>query len=648
MPLASVSVNKDNECKMLSHLPNRPPVDIEFTDLSYAVPQGRKGKKIILRSVSGQFRSGQLTAILGPSGAGKSTLLNILAGYRCVEATGSILVNGHPRNTVQFHKMSRYIMQEDMLQPHLSVYEAMIIAADLKLGSELTRKQKTTLVNEIIEMLLLVRAKNTITSQLSGGERKRLSVALELINNPPVIFLDEPTTGLDDMSSSQCIYLLKLLAQGGRTVVCSVHTPSAKLFAMFDHVYVVAAGQCVFQGLGTDIVPFLHGVGIECPTHYNPADFIIEVSSGEYGDYLEKMVAAVDNGHFSFSQQHASSADKNERSKRLVPVSDKVYTNTVTSGLPEVDHKLDFNSSLWQQIRILTYRMLLQTYRDKSYMYLHALVYLFLIFIVGGMYYNMGFDGAKQLYNFGFCYICIIIFLYVPMLPVLLRFPYEVQLLKREYFNQWYSLPAYFCALSIARMPLQVIIGTIYVFSVYWLSDQPLELVRMGQFLVVCLLIGFISESLGLSISSRLDIVNSSFIGPALSVPLMLFAVYGMGAGTKSIPIYMRVLMCLSYLRFGFEGLMYAIYGNGRAMVPCPPEETYCHFSSPKTLLMETGLENSDIWVAVLGLTTYMVFFKTTFYFLLRWRLSRHSNFAALNYVGRIIKTHFNFTQQYR
>jgi len=141
---------------------------------------------------------------------------------------------------------------------------------------------------------------------------------------------------------------------------------------------------------------------------------------------------------------------------------------------------------------------------------------------------------------------------------------------------------------------------------------------------------------------------NSVFIGPTLSVPLMQFAVYGMGAGTKSVPIYMRVLMCLSYLRFGFEGLMYAIYGNGRPMTSCPPEETYCHFRSPKTLLMETGTENSDIWVAVLGLTAYVVLFKTIFYFLLRWRLSRHSNFTALNYVGRIIKVHFNFTQQYR
>jgi ATP-binding cassette subfamily G (WHITE) protein 1 len=128
----------------------------------------------------------------------------------------------------------------------------------------------------------------------------------------------------------------------------------------------------------------------------------------------------------------------------------------------------------------------------------------------------------------------------------------------------------------------------------------------------------------------------------------MLFAVYGMGAGTSSIPIYMRVLMCLSYLRFGFEGLMYAVYGNDRSMMPCPPEEIYCHFRSPKTLLLETGMENSNIWVAVLALTAYMILFKVMSYFLLRWRLSRHREFAALNYVGRIIKTHFNFTQQYK
>ena len=128
----------------------------------------------------------------------------------------------------------------------------------------------------------------------------------------------------------------------------------------------------------------------------------------------------------------------------------------------------------------------------------------------------------------------------------------------------------------------------------------------------------------------------------------MLFAVYGMGSGSNTIPIYMQVLMYLSYLRFGFEGLMYAIYENGRPMMPCPEEEIYCHFRSPKTLLTETGTENSNIYVSVFALLANIIFFKGLCYLLLRWRLSPHRSFATLNYVGRIIKTHFNSAAQYK
>nr|CAD7571899.1 unnamed protein product [Timema californicum] len=191
----------------------------------------------------------------------------------CLEVTGNISINGEPRDLRQFRRMSRYIMQEDLVQPFLTVHESMLIAARLKLGNALDMTHKIQAVEEILSMLRLMGARNTQTCLLSGGEKKRLSIALELVNNPPAIFLDEPTTGLDDLASTQCISLLKMLAEGGRTVVCSIHTPSARLFAMFDHVYIVAEGQCVFQGAGSNIVPFLSSLGMCCPTHYNPADF---------------------------------------------------------------------------------------------------------------------------------------------------------------------------------------------------------------------------------------------------------------------------------------------------------------------------------------------------------------------------------------
>ncbi|KAF7392065.1 hypothetical protein HZH68_011608 [Vespula germanica] len=238
--------------------------------------------KVILRGISGQFKSGELTAILGASGAGKSTLLNILAGYKCEGATGSINVNGQPRDVNEFKKGSCYIMQNDLIQPKLTIYEAMCFAIDLKLGSKLTKTEKSAAIKEIMEILRLTNAKNTVSEELSGGERKRLSIALELVNNPPVIFLDEPTTGLDEVSSAQCILLLQKLAKRlARTVICSIHTPSASIFSKFDNVYVMANGQCVYRGSSNNVVSFLQQIGIECPIHYNPADFTGGGSDGD-------------------------------------------------------------------------------------------------------------------------------------------------------------------------------------------------------------------------------------------------------------------------------------------------------------------------------------------------------------------------------
>ncbi|KRT84531.1 ABC transporter ATP-binding protein [Oryctes borbonicus] len=185
-----------------------------------------------------------------------------------------------------------------------------------------------------------------MTDKLSGGERKRLSIALELINNPPIIFLDEPTTGLDDLASAQCIALLKSLSHGGRTIICSVHTPSARLFAQFDQAYVLADGMCVYQGYGPNLVEYLENIGLICPTHYNPADFMIEVCCGEYGNYADKL-ASMANTQFMLTCE--SSYERGT-----------TYDDTSTFSC-NTNHEVSFMF----QFRTLLFRMWKQMLRDK-------------------------------------------------------------------------------------------------------------------------------------------------------------------------------------------------------------------------------------------------------------------------------------------
>ncbi|CAG9785417.1 unnamed protein product, partial [Diatraea saccharalis] len=585
--------------------------------------------KIILRNINGEFQSGQLTAILGPSGAGKSTLLNILAGYRVSGAGGTIYTNGEPRNLKKFRKLSRYIMQEDLLQPFITVQEAMVIAADLKLGSALTKEKKAVVVEEIVQLLRLTKARHTATERLSGGERKRLSIALELLNNPPVIFLDEPTTGLDDVASSTCVSLLKRVARGGRTVVCSLHTPSARLFAEFDHVYVVANGRCAYQGTSGGVVPFLDELQLPCPKTYNPADFIIEVSSGEYGCQADRMVAAVENGRCQRWRDY--------NAEPISIIEEDLDLEQLNAGGVE-SHDYKHGSTACQQFLVLLRRMLLQTVRNTGYLWLRVGLHMFLGFIIGTLFYRMGNDASKTIFNFGFCYACIIAMLYIPMMPILLAFPTEVQLVKREYFNRWYGLKAYYAALVVSRTPATICFSLIYLAITYPLTAQPMELPRVMMFTTICIMIALISESMGTVISSMLNVVNSVFLGPAVSVPLMLLAVYGIGYGDIQPPFIWKMARSCSFLRYGIQGLVAAIYGPPRDDLICPQNVDYCEYKNVRYFVKLMGMTGVSFWADFGILLMILCAMNLAGYYLLRQRLSPNYAFRAIKVVGNFIK----------
>ncbi|XP_011252169.1 ATP-binding cassette sub-family G member 1 [Camponotus floridanus] len=590
-------------------------VNIEFNDLTYTVPSSRKESKILLKGISGQFKSGELTAIMGPSGAGKSTLLNVLAGYKFTEISGSININGQPRDMQEFKKMSCYIMQNDLAAPGLTVIEAMTFAADLKLGRRKSQSEKHFVINEILAMLRLSEVQDTFMEQLSGGERKRLLIALELVNNPPVIFLDEPTTGLDELSSFHCIDSLQKLAHFGRNVICSIHTPNASIFNKFDHVYVMTDGQCTYKGT-SNVLPFLKSLNLECPKHYNPADFLIEICSGDYGsDLIEQMMIHVNK-------------------LPILPISPVKCEFEFDKHNPKV---LRFD-----QFKTLTKRMALQLYRNRDYIYLKIVLHIFLGLVIGLLFLNMGNDGSKALFNFGFCFACLIVFLYIPMLPVLQHFPFEVRIMKREHFNRWYNLSAYYWALTIISIPLQILLGFIYLSIVYFITGQPLEWQRCIMFFSTCFICAFIGESIGYNIASIFNAVNSMFIAPALTCVTILTAIQGFGDSTP-LPLYRTLFMYTSCIRYGLEALTTAMYGYDRPRLPCPVEEIYCHFSSPKEIFRTIGMEKApNYWLNILALLIILFICKAILYYLLRQRVQPNKTFQMCQIIGNVIKSHFN------
>ncbi|XP_069702129.1 ATP-binding cassette subfamily G member 4 isoform X2 [Periplaneta americana] len=587
---------------------------------------------------------------MGPSGAGKSSLLNAVSGYRTQGVTGTLITNGKPREVRVFHKLSCYITQEDLLQPLLTVQEAMMVAARLKLPSSTSEKRKMHTVEEILRNLGLFDSKDTRTEMLSGGQKKRLSIALELINNPPVFFLDEPTSGLDNVTTRQVLQLLRTLAREGRTIVCTIHQPSASLFQLFDHVYVVSQGLCVYQGSTQELVPFLSSVGLHCPTHYNPADFVIEVTDGEEQNIL-RLSEAISNGNLSWTPSHfrpvttQSLENSNEaaieKADRQVihfeTTDDRVTANVIKGGDTSSEGSsndihgsvtyrrmsqvkdLNYPTSGWFQFYALFRRMMLQTFRSRAALKLQLLHHIACALMIGIVTYKTALDGYEMFKHVKFCLTIIVFHSYTWCIAPVLLFPNEVKLMKREYFNRWYGLSSYYMALTVSKIPIQICLTMIFVSMVYFMYGLPAELHRFCMFSLVCIVVCFVSEGLGLAIGSAFNVTNGCALGSLIVAPFLGLAVYGFDFA-QQISWTMYALMKTSFMRCGVVGLVLTVYGLDRQDLDC--HDVYCHFKKPKIVLKMLDIENVSVWNEVLALFVLMFVFRTLCYLGLRRRVA--------------------------
>ncbi|KAL9460374.1 hypothetical protein AB3S75_003560 [Citrus x aurantiifolia] len=338
------------------------PHSLTFDEVVYSVdmPQEMKlqgvheDKLVLLNGVSGAFRPGVLTALMGVSGAGKTTLMDVLAGRKTGGyITGSITISGYPKKQETFTRISGYCEQNDIHSPLVTVYESLLYSAWLRLPPEVDSETRKIFIEEIMELVELNPLRQSLVglpgvSGLSTEQRKRLTIAVELVANPSIIFMDEPTSGLDARAAAIVMRTVKNTVETGRTVVCTIHQPSIDIFESFDELLLVKRGgqEIYFGPLGhhsCDLINYLEAIpGVQkIKDGCNPATWMLEVTARS-----QELALGVDfHNIYKLSDLYRRNKALIEELSKPVPGSKDLYFPTQYSR----SFFMQFMACLWKQ-----------------------------------------------------------------------------------------------------------------------------------------------------------------------------------------------------------------------------------------------------------------------------------------------------------
>ncbi|KAI4351949.1 hypothetical protein L6164_006247 [Bauhinia variegata] len=539
---------------------------LTWKDLTVMVTLSNGETQNVLEGLTGYAEPGTFTALMGPSGSGKSTLLDALSSRLAANCflTGTILLNG--RKAKLSFGTAAYVTQDDNLIGTLTVRETIAYSARLRLPDKMPWSDKRALIESTIIAMGLQDCADTVIGNwhlrgISGGEKRRVSIALEILMRPRLLFLDEPTSGLDSASAFFVTQTLRALARDGRTVIASIHQPSSEVFELFDQLYLLSGGKTVYFGQASEAYEFFAQAGFPCPALRNPSDHFLRCVNSDFDkvkstlkgsmklrfeasdDPLDKITTAeairtlLD--HYRTSQHSYAAREKVDEISR-------VKGTVLDAGGSQ--------ASFLMQAFTLTKRSFINMSRDFGYYWLRLIIYILVTICIGTIYLNVG-TGYNSILARGSCASFVFGFVTFMSIGGFPSFVEDMKVFQRERLNGHYGVTAFVISNTLSAMPFLILItflsGTI---CYYMVRLHPGFLHYL--FFVLCLYASVtVVESLMMAIASIVpNFLMGIIIGAGIQGIFMLVSGYFRLPHDIPKPVWRYPMSYISFHYWALQG----------------------------------------------------------------------------------------------
>ncbi|CAK8686948.1 unnamed protein product [Clavelina lepadiformis] len=629
-------------------------ITLSFHDVRYEVKQklndvpicGKTGMKDILNGVSGYFPPG-LNAIMGPTGSGKTSLLDVLAQRKDPRGLkeGLVLLDNE-KPPEDFRLMSGYV--DDVVMGTLTVRENLAFSANLRLSSKRFDKQaKKDKVDHVINQLGLQACADTLVGNefvrgVSGGERKRVNIGMEMILDPPILFLDEPTTGLDANTANLTVLLLYKLAEGGRNVIMSIHQPRYSIFTLLQRLVILNKGDIVYSGPTDASVEYFRNIGYSCPQFHNPADYFLDIVGGDVNtaklignlnasqeDSAEasdpkvkeaKLVDAKaiteamtadeekDNSRYLVDSFAKSSLAMVE-SQRLDEIKQIFFSNTGSDHLvarKNVFPGTNYANGFFKQAAIVTRRTVINMVRNPMLSIAQVALQVVFGVLIGLIYYQSDTSFESGIQNRAGCFFFVITWQVMANLSALDLFIRNRKHFIHESASGYYRVSVYFIAQVFADLiPNRLFPNLIFSAIIYFMIGFQRTVAKFFFFVLTLFATAISASSMAFLVSASVRLFAMANI--LVSLPYILMMLFGgFLANTESLLDWLAWIKYVSIFRYGInaltvnemKGLVFidnSSYPGFNISSPTPCLSTIDHTLIPKCTTGETYMDMQGI-----------------------------------------------------